>query len=421
MTDFEKSVSKVIDNLSVKYDFFYIVKNNKLATSILMILYILFVIFIIDRIYEKNSFQGIIENILPFFVDVAIVFFVTIFILSLRTIYNDESGRIIETRENIIINHTKNLNISLQNINIDFNKHKYYSQPEIIKNLLKWVNFNKDDYFRTHYGSLDISKIAINEITIENNSLNLICSQTSFYDISFTHYFPDYILSSSKSKDIDKQNISLRALLKNNIDDYYQKRFHTNNIKLFDLLPNPLGLTGIIKFNFSDTSFYLVQVRHKSEAAAKDKIQWSFAGTIDVIPNLYKDTILFKEFIDDELYDEILDKEENFKILKNHDILRHETLIGFVVNPLYLYQPEFFVVVEYNLNNNFNALKQKLYENEKRFIKYGISKQQNIIALSSLENIEKYIINEQNINTRNLFKPGFEFILEFNKTGVENR
>ncbi|QOY52317.1 hypothetical protein [Candidatus Sulfurimonas baltica] len=415
--DFEKRLSKIVDNLSIKYDFFYLIKNNKLTFSLLFIIYLIFIIYVVYEIYTKHTFQGIIDNIFPFFVDIAIVFLITVTVLVIRIIYNDEDGRINEDeKENLKIYQLKNFNVDINNIEIIFNKEEYYSQPQLIENLLKWIDFDKDDYFRTHYGSLDISKIAVKRIVIEDNKLKIHCNQASFYDIAYTHYFPDYKLSSSSSTD-SKNIFTLRSLLKNNLDETYSsQKLLSNSIELFNLLPNPLGLTGIVTLNFNNKNYYILQVRHKSEAAAKNKIQWSFAGTIDTVPNLYKDKISFKELIDNELNDEIIDiKNSPFTTLK--DCKKEYRLIGFVLNPLYLYQPEFFTNVTYDINDNKHIdLQNYIIDNEKSFSKYlndgndgNDGKISNFIILSDLKMIQK-IMKHKDLKVRNLFKPGYDFL-----------
>lgn len=414
--DFEKRIKKIMDNLSIKYDFFYLIKKNKIVSSLLFTLYVLFVIYVVEKIYIKHGLQGIIDNILPFFVDIAIVFLITIIFLVIRTMYNDEDGRIEETKVNKLIDKKVFLNHNLNSVSIYFDKNKYYTQPLIIENLLKWVDFNKEDYFRTHYGSLDISKISLTKFEKSTENIVLHCQQTSFYDVAYTHYFPDYQLSLSSSTD-SKSIYTLRELLKNNIHKTYSQDIlqqENFNLEMFDLLPNPIGITGIVTFIFDDEKYYLLQVRHKSEAAAKDRIQWSFAGTIDTVPNFYKDNLDMKELIDDELHDEIFNNTEyDFSILK--DCQADYKLIGFVLNPLYLYQPEFFASVVFNINDKkYNSIKETLKKSNKKFNQYLKNETKeidNLIAISSLETIKK-IIDNDNIKVRNLFQPGYEFITE---------
>jgi hypothetical protein len=412
--DFEKRIKKIMDNLSIKYDFFYLIKKNKTVSTVVFLGYIAFVIWVVKDIYTKHNMQGIIDNIFPFFVDIAIVFLITLIFLITGTIYNDEDGRIEETEVNKLIDKKVFLNHTLDMVSICFDKNKYYKQPLIIENLLKWVDFNKEDYFRTHYGALDISKISLTKLKKNTENITLYCQQTSFYDIAYTHYFPDYQLSQSSSTD-SKSTYTLRELLKNNIDKKYDKvilQKNEFNLEMFDLLPNPVGITGIVTFHFDNEKYYLLQVRHKSEAAAKDKIQWSFADTIDTVPNFYKDKLDMKEFINDALHDEIFNNlKHDFSILKGCQA--DYKLIGFVLNPLYLYQPEFFASVIFDIQDEkYDSIKNELKESNKNFNQYLKDKNTkigNLIAVSSLETIKK-IIDNNNIKVRNLFEPGYEFI-----------
>lgn len=77
-----------------------------------------------------------------------------------------------------------------------------------------------------------------------------------------------------------------------------------------------MGITGIVKINGKIKNYYLLQVRSKTTAASRDKIQWSFAGLIDFISknfNPYELPINFFDFIKDELSDEVLNRKFNFK------------------------------------------------------------------------------------------------------------
>lgn len=95
----------------------------------------------------------------------------------------------------------------------------------LVENLLKWVNINKEDYFRIHYGSLDIPKVTLKQIKFYDSNIILKCGKTSFFDIAFTHYFADFVLSSSSSKETDKSKYTLRNLFDNIINNYYKKKF----------------------------------------------------------------------------------------------------------------------------------------------------------------------------------------------------
>ena len=427
--EFTTRFGRIIDSLSTKYNIIYLIKKHIFVTIIIMFILSIFIALIeyLKYIEPKDSNYHFILFFAYKFVSIiegaAIVAIITMVIISIRAFYNDENGRINEN-EYFKVEKKIAFNLDIEKVNIDFDKTMYYKPPEVIENLLKWVDFNKEAYFRIHYGSLDVSKLTLNNFIYKkkDKSLNLSCSLTSFYNIIYTHYFPDYILSSSSSTDF-KNKSTLRYYLRNTLEELYNKNTLENkNFKLTELLPNPIGITGIISLQFVKKTYYLLQVRHGTDAAAKDKVQWSFAGTIDFVPKFYKDKsdIKFKDLVIDELEDEIIHKHD---IFTGFDKMNPSyKLIGFVLNTLYLYQPEFFVHVSYNYKNMqevYETKKLKEFENNievlaKNF-QLALNSQKNIrgkiIAVDNLEVLQGIIDNQySNVKVRNLFASGYEFL-----------
>ncbi len=429
--EFTTRFGRIIDSLSTKYNIIYLIKKHIWVTTITMFTLSIFIALVeyLKYIETKGSGYHFVLFIAHKFVSVIegaiIVTIITMIIISIRAFYNDENVRINED-ENFKVKKKILFNLDIDNVNIELDKTTYYKSPEVIENLLKWVDFNKEAYFRIHYGSLDISKLTLNKFIYKEKgndiSLNLSCSLTSFYNIIYTHYFPDYILSSSSSTDL-KNKSTLRYYLHETLERLYSKEvLRSKKFELTELLPNPIGITGIISLQFSNVTYYLLQVRHGTDAAAKDKVQWSFAGTIDFVPKFYKNEsdIKFKDLVIDELEDEIIHKHDIFTNLGKMN--PSYKLIGFVLNTLYLYQPEFFVHISYRYKNmqevyepkELKEFENKIKELAKNFqISLNCQKsiQGKIIAVDSLEVLQGVINKEYaNVKVRNLFAAGYEFL-----------
>lgn len=427
MKNLKVKFNRIIDDLSIKYDFFYLFKRNKSFFFILFLCFFLIVLFIIFNIYKNDGYKGILENILPFFVDLFFVFMITFIILWIKGIYNDESLRINRSEEkNEEINFKRFLNIDIKNIILEIKK-DFFNKSQILENLLKWINVNKDDYFRINYGSLDIPKITIKSVNFYGDKIKLLCGQASFFDITFTHYFPDYLLSSSTSRDSDDNGQTLRKFYDPIMEKYYKKNISNSSLELFKEFPNPMGITGIVNFVYKNQNFYVLQIRKNTNASSRGRVQWSFAGLIDVISkdfNIYEN-LHFLKFIKDELYDEIFDRnifhKNKIYLSELKDKENKVKIIGFLLNKLYLYQPEFFVYVEYDLEqmNDKKSMKNLVDFLRKIDIKnvmQNTAYNYEFISVSNLKDIEKFIFTKKSsFKTRNMFKVGYEFLLHYIK------
>lgn len=367
--------ARIIDALSTKYEFFYIAKKHKWKALTLIVLFYVFIAHVWYVIQTDQS-AYIYSSVFPLFIDIGILALVALALLSARVLYNEESMRIIDDGENRTIPESLKiyLNTDCDNVRVTINPNAFFKFPELMETLLRWVNFDKEDFFRTHYGALDIPKLRLEQISGHSNKeITLSLGYCSFYDISFSHYFADFELSNSRTSD-STRNFSLRSLLKKDIERHYMtQRFHASDLQVISssLVPNHIGITGIVSITYKnslgeDVEIYVLQVRNKTDAAAKGRLQWSFAGTIDALPEFYSNsTPSLKQLVDTELFDELLNQnkwsfiskrqnspdilERPFSLLKEGDF-RYKA-IGLLFNPLYLYQPELFVHVCVNTSN----------------------------------------------------------------------
>ena len=424
-------INRIKSGLSKSYNFFYVFFLNKRVKKtlfIIIILYLIFISWIIYRIYNKDSLDGIIENVFPFFIDAFLVTLFTIFILFIRAFINDEGNRLKRNRyENISDRYIFTNENDIKNFNIYLNEN-FYKMPEIIDVVLKWVPFDKDDYFMINYGSLDIPKISLKQLKLKDNNINIECSLTSFYDVVFTHYFADYIISDLSTTE-EKKLITIRNLLEDTLKNYYDNlikaRSSDLDITMNKLLPNPLGITGILKYSFENEEYFLVKMRHSTEAASRNRLQWSFAGTLDVLPYIYNRhsnyKIDFEDLFMEELFDEVLKKLNKNLLFKDLVKIKKEIdykFLGYTLNPLYLFQPEFFVYINLNdLNEkiHLNIKNKKFYKNFEDLKKINLKEADLIFIKKDLILEKKDVIFKENkfngISTRGLFSVGLKLLV----------
>ena len=194
------------------------------------------------------------------------------------------------------------------------------------------------------------------------------------------------------------------------------------NCILIDL-PNPLGITGIVEINIDDGEpLYLFQKRESSGAAARGKIQHAFAGTIDLWPNKRRVTSSFKALVETELIDEVIKQNigngQTLNFLESDPkIIRHETLIGFIANPLYLFQPELTVLISYTIpSRECFSRYSKIFKDQHWKLKNIMSGESGKLTrlgqlnVASLEELEKFERGLNGYETRNLFSPALQLL-----------
>lgn len=413
-----RKTSRFLDNLVFKYDFLYPLKKKPFFIMNIFFFYFLICCFIVYQIFlVDGGIDGIIKNILPFFVDLFIVILFTSIIFIYKMTSNDEIGRIEEKYVQVI--QIFDIIIPSENIKINFNANDYYQMPPFLEDVLKWLNINKDEYFRISAGSVDIPKLSLKNITLDNENLTFNLGITSYYNIFFTHYFADYLLSYEDSMETVKDTHTLRRYLTPILKNHYGQLKNSQSINFHYLLPNPLGMTGIICIESQDSYFFILKIRENLDAAAKKKLQWSFAGTMDIFPKLFNN-FSFEDIINDELYDEVLNYSE-FHFLK--ELQAKYSLLGIIVNELYLFQPEMFVCVHYKVEGNQifpfeTPIKFIPSLQNKKFILIKEKKDNNMETIKKL--IQTNHIDGYPFKTRNLFEPGFNLFEKYIKKQKNN-
>lgn len=373
-----KKLPKAWSAIKIRYPIFQIFNSNKVFSIALSVSYLSLLFFSILWAYgipqdnfSIKSITGIPDGIFTSVIEITFIIFVGVSILFLKVIRTSsvtETNRRVSSLEFSSIQNKLKWNQSLiyklersSRVTCKFDRNDFYSLPKIIEASNKWTEINKDEYFLVEAGSLDIPKLTIKSISFnaQAETWDITLGASSFYDIFFTHYSPDLPLSNQQIKDCGL-SATLKSLYEKSITEFYKLRSENykekNEIDFFDLLPNPLGVSGIIIVTINEISYTLLRTRGNLEILDRGRVEWSFAGLIEATEWVHSDNIDFGELVYTELEDEVL---------KHLAILRSQPFevepLGIVLNPDCLYQPELFVKVEYCLSqDSFDALERQV-------------------------------------------------------------
>lgn len=302
-----------------------------------------------QNLLEIAPFTGIPDNLFSTVIEVAVLLGIGISLLLWKTIAASDNARIdnkhFEIPDSLIfpVNPTSS-------VEMIFDCRKHYSMPPILETFLRWAEFDREEFYLVEAGPLDIPKLSLHEITFDSSSnrLKLTLGSSSFYDIFYTHYSPDLVVSSQSARENNKP-ATLRTLFGKSIFHYYATQISGKShapskikIRCSSLLPNPLGISGIVLLTAGNSTFTLLRKRSSHEIAAKNRLEWSFSGLVEAVDWIHDSKVDFDKFVKLELDDEVISKAPALK--RYHPKIEP---LGFAFNPLYLYQPEIFVAAEY--------------------------------------------------------------------------
>jgi hypothetical protein len=373
-------LSRAWSAICIKYPIFQIFSSHKVFSVIIFSLYftvllasILWSFGVPQEFFQVRAINGVPDGIFTGVIEISILLFLGIMLLLAKTLLTSsetEKKRRIGKLDglcNIDISKRKDFHIypikSGVNVSFSFDYERYYIFPGMLEASYKWLELDRDELFLVEAGSLDIPKLTLKELHYnkEKNSLVIELGVASFYDIFYTHYSPDLKLSSQSANESSTNDFtSLRSLYENSILKYYEeanKNFSlSGKFSPIALLPNPIGISGIVVINTSSNTFVLLRRRGENEILDRNRIEWSFAGLIEATDWIHTKSIPFKDFAESELNDEVTKK---LTVLE--DKISEISTIGFVLNPDCFYQPELFVTVECKLNDDsFSLLKKQI-------------------------------------------------------------
>lgn len=224
----------------------------------------------------------------------------------------------------------------------------------ILESMLAFLPFDKRELFVIDAGALDVPKISLEEVKLdgESGSISLAVRSVSFFDVYYTHYFADGMLTAANFREESKSPMTLREMLGTDIEQFVKaqcERFYTSgDLKLFHLMPNPLGVTGIVRIKQNQQWMYLLRARGKNVINQMGSVDWSFSGLVESHEFLDKyyageEWLDLSQFILSELWDETfggrVSRDELFELIDD------VSAIGLVFNATYLFQPELIVLV----------------------------------------------------------------------------
>ena len=332
---------------------------------------------------------GITENLFADIIWISILLILGTLVLFLKTFYSLESERVDYSNSDIpdrfIIPFNRNIKIEMK-----FMNNKGYICHPLLNICLRSIDFDRQEYYSIEAGSLDLPKLTLLSMNSDSvsNSIQLHLGFSSFYDIFYTHHSPDLVLSNQSAKENtqDEPPITLRSLFGKSLSEYYSQQienFYKNDyLESSSLLPNPLGISGIVILSTDNASYILLRQRDKDQIAARGQVEWSFAGIVEASSWYHSPSIDFNEFVKDELINEVV---------KKAVYLRDPVVepIGILFNPLYLYQPEIFICVKYKVSEaNINSIKA------------------NFIVID----VKTFTEELKNYNLKNLVNPGLKLL-----------
>tara|TARA_R110001592_G_scaffold347315_2_gene640777 strand:+ start:766 stop:2049 length:1284 start_codon:yes stop_codon:yes gene_type:complete len=369
-------LSRAWSTICIKYPIFQIFSSHKKLSVIICFIYILILTISVlwsfgvpQKIFQVRAINGVPDGIFTGIIEISILLFLGVMLLLGKTLLTSSKSE--QKRRTCKLDGLSDIDISKRkdfslypiqpgvNITFSFDYKSYYTFPSILEASYKWIELDRDELFLVEAGSLDIPKLTLKLLTYdkEKNSLLIELGVASFYDIFYTHYSPDLKLSSQSANQSSFGNgTTLRTLYESSILKYYEeanKSFDLSGQFLpISILPNPLGVSGIVIFHTSDDTFVLLRRRGENEILDRNRIEWAFAGLIEATDWVHTESIPFKDFAESELNDEVL---KSLKMLEGKE--SKLSTIGFALNPDCLYQPELFVTVEYNFNKeDFSTL-----------------------------------------------------------------
>ncbi len=339
----------------IRYPIFQVVRSHRVLFILLSGIFALALLYAVlwafnipQNMLGIEPITGVPDNLFSTIIEVFALLFLGTALLLWKTISTSENTRIDNTKSEVpdllIVPISPNATVE-----ISFDSIKHYSCPPILEACLRWIELDREELFLVEAGSLDIPKLTLCSAKFdrESETLCLELGSSSFFDIFYTHYSPDLALSSQSPTDKPHDTLSLRTLFDTSIFKYYKQQIEQwkkgKHLCCSNLLPNPLGISGVVILSTLTSAYVLLRKRGSHEIAARNRLEWSFAGLVEATSWIHTSKIDFFEFVEFELHDEVLSK----KTLLNLIEPKIEP-IGFVFNPLYLFQPEIFVVVKYH-------------------------------------------------------------------------
>jgi len=288
----------------------------------------------------------------------------------------------------------------------------------ILVSMLSFLPFDKRELFVIDAGALDVPKISLEEVRVDekSGSISLSVTSVSFFDVYYTHYFADGVLTAADFREESKSPMTLREMLGTDIEQFVKaqcERFHTSGVlKLFHLMPNPLGVTGIVRVKHNQQWMYLLRSRGRNVINQIGSVDWSFSGLVEsheFLDRYYagEKWLDLSQFVINELWDETfggrISRDELFELIDD------VSAIGLVFNATYLFQPELIVLV--NLSD---------YEQASKYIDCSERKwltEQEIESIIKLSEDALHSMQTPKVKFKDIFTPAWRLFQEYVASG----
>lgn len=151
-------------------------------------------------------------------------------------------------------------------VRLKFDRSDFYETPRILSSCLNSLELDRTDFYYVAAGSLDLPKLTLKKIRYDSiqREVELKLGSSSYYDIFYTHNSPDLVLSTQQATE-RFQKLTLRSLFGHGLSEYYDKEKSKKDgvldLTLSPLLPNPIGVSGIVIGTFNGKFWALLRRR----------------------------------------------------------------------------------------------------------------------------------------------------------------
>lgn len=364
--------------------------------------------------FGVRPYTGVPDNLLSSVIEVLIIVLAGSLLILSRTLLASDATRLDRSKfskiecipDGLIVPVFDPQNVTIK---IHFDHHIHYKLHPLLESLMRWAEIDREEYYVTEAGAVDIPKLALREINFEKTgTMTLKLGSASYYDMFLTHYSADLVLSKLAIGSEDTP-ITLRSQFEGPLMTYYTRCVEellaqkSVSLKCHELLPNIFGVSGIVALGTDGADYVLLQKRRPDEIAAQGEWEWSFAGTLEATKWICTSTIPFQEFVSVEFVDEVM-SERYFPVLLEYKPSQVYP-IGFVFNQFYLFQPEMFVVVHYK-NVGDGLIERMQNEIRLRKLPFNIVKAQDLEA--TFESYHDH--NEDDNQLKELCMPGLKLL-----------
>lgn len=340
-------ISRTLDYLARRHPWFGAILRQRVMAILLLSAYAAFVVFLMWQVHKAGNvgWLELIKTYSGLFFDLLVLFMLSTIFLIVRGYYSEEASR-------IDTSHTPDARLFLPlkhaAVTIHLDNNYFFTRHPAMAATLEALPLDQSDFFLAHAGSLDIPKLTLRSIEINENNIILQLGSAAFKEFFFSHHFADYSLSRSSSNDKGAK-ATLRSLYSPMYEDCYLPFFSgaQRRLQLLDFTPNTLGVTGCVRVVHGDRSVYFLQRRGYHESAARRVFHLSYAGTLDAYPRYVNraHSINLELLAEDEFDDEFMSCKPGQMLTERQAIekVQHE-LVGICANSHYLYQPELFML-----------------------------------------------------------------------------